>query len=185
MKTFRKIFIGALVVLFGSWANMQAQDAADANTIIKTVKHGSSKSAKQTRAKGYLATHPGVIEFSSGVKVTFDLSFDCSFKGVTAKASQIMITTRDAKPFPLEDLKEYMDEKEARINGLKAEFADLKIDRPGEGEYKYNMRQERLRDIRTEMNFHNDMLTSARNVREAIENFLDSAARYIATGATQ
>ena len=93
MKTFRKIFIGALVMLFGSWVNMQAQDvSADANTIVKTVKHASSKSAKEKRAKGYLATHPGVVEFISGISAKFDLDFDCSFKGVTAKASNIMVT---------------------------------------------------------------------------------------------
>ena len=154
MKTFRKIFIGALVVLFGSWVNMQAQDvSADANTIVKTVKHASSKSAKEKRAKGYLATHPGVVEFISGISAKFDLDFDCSFKGVTAKASNIMVSFPDAKPFPLAELGKYISDKEARFEGMKAQFADLKVDRPGEGEDKYKMRQEELKNLRIEVSY--------------------------------
>ena len=53
MKSFRKIFIAALAVLFGSWVNMQAQDALsmEGNTISKTVRHKSSKSLKQKRVE--------------------------------------------------------------------------------------------------------------------------------------
>ncbi len=184
MKTFRKIFIGALVMLFGSWANMQAQDvSADANTIVKTVKHASSKSAKEKRAKGYLATHPGVVEFISGISAKFDLDFDCSFKGVTAKASNIMVSFPDAKPFPLAELGKYISDKEARFEGMKAQFADLKVDRPGEGEDKYKMRQEELKNLLGEMQILNDLIATAKEIPSAIENFLAPAARYIATGS--
>ena len=183
MKTFRKIFIGALVVLFGSWVNMQAQDvAADANTIVKTVKHSSSKSAKQKRAKGYLATHQGIIEFSSGIKVNFKLDFDCNFKGVKAIASDIVVSPPDSKPFPLSELRNYIYEKDARINGLRKQFADLRHDRPGESEDSYNMRHDELKRLWQEISYNSDMITSASNVYQAVENYLDSTAQYIATG---
>ena len=186
MKTFKKIFIGALVLLFGPWVNMQAQylAAVEGNTMTKTVKNKTSKSLKQKRAAEFIAEHPGVIQLAGGGTVNFELSGDCSRKSCTAKASQIMLTFPLEESFPLEKLGDFIHKKEAIYNGIEKEYDYLKHDQPGEGQEKYDMRQEALKKLREQLIFHRDQIRSARNVLSKIENILDTFIVYVTEGLT-
>lgn len=186
VKTFRKIFIGALAVLFGSWVNMQAQDMAVVkdNTMTKTVKSKTSKSLKQKRMAEYIADHPGVIQLAGNGSVSFEVSGECSRKSFSASASQITLTFPLAEPVSLENLIEFIHREEAIYNGLEKEFDNLKYDRPGEGEYKYNLRQEALQKLKNEMIFRRDRLLGARSALSMIENYLDTFIAYVTEGLT-
>lgn len=186
MKSFRKLFIGGLVLLFGPWVNMQAQDFAvvEGNTMTKTFKSKTSKSVKQKRMAEYIAEHPGIVQLAGGGTVNFEVSGECARKSFTAKASAIMLTFPLAEPFPLENLEDYIHKEEAIYNGLEREFEDLRHDRPGEGEDKYNMRQEALKKLKNEMIFHRDMLLAARSSQSLIENYLDTFIAYVTNGLT-
>ncbi|MBP5692566.1 MAG: hypothetical protein J6W86_02495 [Bacteroidales bacterium] len=187
MKSFRKIFIGGLVLLFGPWVNMQAQDSEavlEGNTITKIVKNKTSRSLKQKRMTEYISEHPGVIQLAGGGTITFEVSGECARKSFTAKASEIMLSFPLSEPFPLENLEDYIHKEEAIYNGLEREFEDLRHDRPGEGEDKYNMRQEALKKLKNEMIFHRDMLLAARSSQSLIENYLDTFIAYVTNGLT-
>ena len=192
MKSFRKIFIAALAVLFGSWVNMQAQDALsmEGNTISKTVRHKSSKSLKQKRVEEFIAksAETGVaenvqtIKLDLGVSVSFSLGADCSRKGFTVKATDITVNVPDSKPIPLENLENYIQDKTAILNSLEKNLIDLRTDRPGESSDKYNMRMEELNKVMRIMTFNRDMRNSVSKAPTAVAEFLDRFAQYVITG---
>ena len=184
MKTFRKIFIGALALLFGSWVNMQAQEvpAVEGSTVARVVKHKSPKSLKQQRAEAFIADTPSEIQLATGVKLSYELSADCHKKGFTVKASNVFVIVPDAPPIPLWKVEEYVQEKTAKLNGLEREFADLRIDRPGESGDKYAMRQDQLKELILKMTFLRDMRNAVLKAEPTISGLLDNFAQYIING---
>ncbi|MBR6465235.1 MAG: hypothetical protein IKS82_02240 [Bacteroidales bacterium] len=184
MKTFRKIFIGALALLFGSWVNMQAQEvsAVEGSTVARVVKHKSPKSLKQQRAEAFIANTPSEIELAIGVKVSYVLSAVCNKKSFTVKASEVFVNVPDAPPVPLWKVKDYADEKTAMLNGLEREFVELKHDRPGEGADKYEMRQDKLKELLQKMTFLRDMRDAVLKAEPTISGLLDNFAKHIISG---
>ena len=184
MKTFRKIFIGALALLFGPWVNMQAQEvpAVEGSVVTKVVKHKSSKALKQQRAENFIANTPSEIQLATGVTLSYVLSADCSKKEFTVKASDVFVKVPDAPPVPFGKVKEYAEEKTAMLNGLEKEFADLRVDRPGESGDKYAMRQDQLKELLLKMTFLRDMRDAVLKAEPVISGLLDNFAKHIITG---
>ena len=184
MKTFRKIFIGALALLFGSWVNMQAQEvpAVEGSTVARVIKHKSPKSLKQQRAEAFIANTPSEIQLATGVVLSYDLSADCNKKSFTVKASEVFVKVPDAPPIPLWKVEEYVQEKTARLSGLEREFEDLRIDRPGESGDKYAMRQDQLKELIFKMTFLRDMRDAVLKAEPVVSGLLDNFAKHIITG---
>lgn len=184
MKSFRKIFIAALAVLFGPWVNMQAQDipAVEGSTVARVIKHKSPKSLKQKRAEDFIANTPSEIQLATGVKLSYVLSADCYKKGFTVKATDVFVNVPDAPPVPLWKVKDYAEEKTALLNGLEGEFADLRIDRPGESGDKYALRQDQLKELLLKMKFLGDMREAVLKAEPEISGLLDIFVQYIITG---
>ena len=181
---FRKIFIGALALLFGSWVNMQAQEvpSIEGNTVTKTVKHKSPKALKEQRAESFIVNTPSEIQLATGVVLCYVLSADCNKKSFTVKASDVIVKVPDAPPIPLWKVEEYVQEKRARLNGLEMEFADLRIDRPGESGDKYAMRQDQLKELMLKMTFLRDMRDAVLKAEPVVSGLLDNFAKYIISG---
>ncbi len=184
MKTFRKIFIGALALLFGSWVNMQAQDvpAGEGSTVARVVKHKSPKTVKQQRAEAFIAQNQESVELGIGVKLSYVLSADCSKKGFSVKASNVFVNVPDAPPIPLWKVKDYTAEKTAAINGLEQQFADLKSPRPGESSDSYEMRLEELKELRFKIKFLSELRNDAMKAEPEMMDIIDRFVRYIISG---
>lgn len=184
MKTFRKIFIGALALLFGSWVNMQAQDvpAGEGSTVARVVKHKSPKTVKQQRAEAFIAQNQESVELGIGVKLNYVLSADCSKKGFSVKASNVFVNVPDAPPIPLWKVKDYTVEKTADINGLEQQFADLKSPRPGESSDRYEMRLKEVEELRLKIKVLSDLRNDAMKAEPEMMGILDRFVRYIIGG---
>ena len=168
-------------MLFGSWVNMQAQEvpAAEGSTVARVVKHKSPKSLKQQRAEAFIANTPSEIQLATGVVLSYVLSADCNKKSFTVKASDVYVKVPDSPPIPLWKVEEYVHERTARLSGLEREFADLRIDRPGESGEKYAMRQDQLKDLILKMTFLRDMRDAVLKAEPAISWLLDNFAKHI------
>ena len=184
MKTFRKIFIGALALLFGSWVNMQAQNVPteEGSTVARVVKHKSPKKVKQQRAEAFIAQNQESVELGIGVKLSYVLSADCSKKGFSVKASNVFVNVPDAPPIPLWKVKDYTAEKTADINGLEQQFADLKSPRPGESSDRYEMRLKEVEELRLKIKVLSDLRNDAMKAEPEMMGILDRFVRYIIGG---
>ena len=184
MKTFRKIFIGALALPFGSWVNMQAQDvpAEEGSTVARVVKHKSPKTVKQQRAEAFIAQNQESVELGIGVKLSYVLSADCSKKGFSVKASNVFVNVPDAPPIPLWKVKDYTAEKTAVINGLEQQFADLKSPRPGESSDRYEMRLKEVEELRLKIKVLSDLRNDVMKAEPEMMGILDRFVRYIIGG---
>ena len=184
MKSFRKLFIAALALLFGPWVDMQAQHMRpyEPGTLSKFVRHKSPKSLKQKRAGEFISRNSEVIQMGNGVSVSFVLSADCRKNNFFVTIDQITVTVPDAPPFLLGELENYIHEKNATLNDLEKAYEYLKPDRPGESEEKYAERHEKLEKLRKEMTSLRDTRDSALKTESAMFELLGRFAQYIISG---
>lgn len=185
MKSIRNLFLAALTLLFGPWVNMQAQEivSVDGNTIGRVYSQKSSKALKQKRAEEFIIDSSEPVQLGSGVSVSFELSADCTKKGFMVQASKIAVKVQDAsEPIPLQNLDNYLADKESIVAGLEAKFKDLKSERPGESSDKREMRIVELEKLEKEIVFHRDLFHAASMARPAVIEVLDRFSRHIISG---
>lgn len=185
MKNIRNLFLAALTLLFGPWVNMQAQEivSVDGNTIGRVYSQKSSKALKQKRAEEFIIDNSEPVQLGSGVSVSFELSAGCTKKGFMVQASKIAVKVQDAsEPIPLQNLDNYLADKESIVAGLEAKFKDLKSERPGESSDKREMRIVELEKLEKEIVFHRDLFHAASMARPAVIEVLDRFSRHIISG---